>query len=343
MMTHSKDKDPAADASPAEQAAYWFVRRDGRDLTADEAAEFAGWLEASSANRAAFGRMASTWSLLDGAADSDELRPVRARVRAIAGPQRRRRVVAGGLLAAALAIGVAFGTPFLRSPGSEERHAPSAVAVTSVRYTTDKGELKVVTLADGSRVTLNTGSEIIADIGPARRSIRLVTGQALFEVAHDARRPFVVSAADREVTALGTVFEVRVDPGRMEVVLVTGKVAVDGNSPAKQPRAILRPGEALVVAAGAAAPLARVDVNAKLRWREGFVEFADEPLGRAIEEINRYSDRVLVLEDEGLATERVSGVFRTGDPDRFIAIVGELLPVEAHAVNGRILISRRGN
>lgn len=338
-MTSIEQQDPTLGMSRAEAASYWYVRRDGRELTDDETAAFDGWIQASPANAQELARMDAAWKMFDGLEEDDGLAALRATALA---PRRTGtwKIVASGLLAASLVVGLLLGTPVMHSIQPGERVSVAADSGQAARYATAKGQMRVVTLADGSKVTLNTGSEILVTMAPHSRAIRLVRGQALFEVAHDAARAFVVTAADRQVTALGTVFEVRLDPGRMEVVLIKGKVAVDQQA-GRQPRSILQPGQALVVALGVAQPLASVDVSAKLQWREGLVEFADEPLAQVVGEINRYSDRTVVLEDKGLAAERISGVFRTGDPDRFVSLLGELVPIEAQRYPDRILLTRR--
>ncbi len=316
--------------SPAEAAAYWHVRRDGRDLTDAEQMAFDDWIDQSPAHARQFARMSELETFCEQHADDPLLSALRQEALAVP-PARRHwfwRVGAGGLVAASLALGV-----FLLRPDAPVGDAPVSVAASAeIVHTTRKGELRTVRLSDGSTVTLNTDSELRVKFTGQRRTVQLVHGQALFAVAHDAARPFVVEAADRTVTALGTVFEVRLDPGRMEVTLVDGKVAVNrprsGHS--EQPAAtVLRPGEELVVELGMAQRVEKVDVGVKLRWRDGFVEFADAPLGEAVVEINRYSVQQVTIADEQLARQHISGVFRTGDPARFAAMVGELLPVEA--------------
>ncbi|MES2056553.1 MAG: FecR family protein [Pseudomonadota bacterium] len=339
-MTSAEQRDPTLGMSCSEAASYWFVRRDGRELSDGEAVEFERWLRASPANAEELARMTAAWKLYDGLEENEGLASLRAT--ALAPPRRpgQWKVAASGLLAASLVAGVIFGTPIMRSIVPDDSASAPAAAAQAVRYATGKGQMRTVTLGDGSTVTLNTASEILVTLAPRRRMIRLVRGQALFEVAHDAARPFVVAASDRQVTALGTIFEVRLDTDRVEVILIKGKVAVDQRANG-QSRSILQPGQALVVARGIAQPIASIDVNAKLQWREGFVEFADEPLAQAVSEINRYSDRTIVLQDKELAAQRISGVFRTGDPDRFVAILGELVPIEAQSRPDNILLKRR--
>src|SRR3546814_14522510 len=98
--------------------------------------------------------------------------------------------------------------------------------------------------------------------------------------------------------------------------------------------AVLAPGDALVVSADAAPVRFKVDVDQQLRWREGFVEFADATLAEAAAEMNRYSGKQIVIGDPAIGRLRVSGVFRTGNPERFAAIVGELLPVRQRPLPG---------
>lgn len=333
--------------SPAEAASHWYVRRDGRDLSAEEQAEFDDWMQQSPANAKQFARMVQAWNLYDGHEDEPGFAALRQEALAAPPAYGRRiwRFAGAGLVAASLVAGITLLAPTNRVADPVEMASSGSTSIatpsTGSRLATRKGELRTVSLPDGSKVTLNTDSEVRVDFSAQRRIVHLLHGQALFEVAHDAARPFVVEAADRHVTALGTVFEVRLDPGRMAVTLVEGKVVVDRQaaSDAAQVRltpTVLRPGEELVAELGAAQRVVTVDVDTKLRWREGFVEFADEPLDRAVAEINRYSDRPVLVADDRLAAQRISGVFRTGDPVRFVAIVGELLPIEARTHPDRI-------
>lgn len=328
---------------PTEAAAYWHVRRDGRELTAEEQAEFDDWMAESPANARQFAHMVALEQLSGQAKDDSSLFAMRQKALAMRPARSLWRMGGVALAAASLVIGI-----FVLRPA--ERFAEPTIAIApaasmrsgTLTHVTHKGELRTVRLPDGSKVTLNTDSELRVAFSPQRRAVHLLRGQALFEIAHDAARPFVVEAADRNVTALGTVFEVRLDPGRMEVTLVEGKVRVNPRTASGITAAstILKPGEEFVVERGAAQRVERVDVGTKLRWREGFVEFADVPLGEAVAEINRYSERAVTISDRALAAERISGVFRTGDSDRFAAIVGELLPIEVQSHPDRIELLR---
>jgi len=349
--------------SPTEAAAYWVVVHDRGDLSDSEQVEFDDWM-AEPSHAEAFAKAHDALDVFDLDDGSDpHLRALRQAALEMPPPHRRRWLISGSL-AASIAAVITFMVWTSHTDNASEP-TPTIVAEQSTRSTpaaspaaattqrrdptdirTGIGERRTVRLTDGSSVTLNTNSRMTVAFTEGRRLVRLVKGQALFEVAHNPDRPFVVEAADRQVTALGTVFEVRVDPGRMSVVLVQGRVAIDRSSEtpseslASVAPAILTPGQQFVAELGTAQVVAPVDVSRQLLWRDGFVEFDDEPLGRAVAEFNRYTPRPIVLADDGVAALRVSGVFRTGSPDRFVNTVAEILPVEARPTReGRIELS----
>ena len=205
-----------------------------------------------------------------------------------------------------------------------------------------------MTLSDGTVVTLNLGTTLNIAFTPAERFVRITQGQAFFEVAKIPHRPFVVAAADRRVTALGTQFDVRLDPNRVEVVLLEGKVSVDHTSPTMLERLDIRPshvelkpGEKLVAALGE--PVTVTDTNAQrvTTWRQGWVVFDNDTLGNAVAELNRYADHPISVPEKSVQNLRLSGVFRVGQPDRFAAIIQELLPVKSvEGVHGETLLIR---
>lgn len=336
-MSKFEPEMPTDAMTPADAASYWFVRRDGRELSESEAEEFERWIAASPTHAPALAQMSAAWKFCEGIEADQNLAALRAK--AIASPRRGSwKLVASGLLAASLITGVILGTP-IKSVLPGDAASSGVPLAQSARYETAKGEMRTLTLADGSKVTLNTASQIHVTLAPERRVIHLVRGQALFEVAHDPDRPFVVEARNRRVTALGTVFEVRLDADRMEVALIKGRVAVDQRT-GRPSRAILRPGEALLISRGVNQPIVRIDASTQLQWRDGFAEFVDAPLAQVVQEMNRYSSRAIVLKDENLAGERINGVFRTGDPERFVAIVSELVAIDSQNLPDRIILTR---
>lgn len=229
------------------------------------------------------------------------------------GPERRRlvmrlgarrvRVVIGSLVAASVVAAVAGGYGALRPT-----------------YATEVGQTFNTRLADGSQLTLDTDSQVRVRFTGSERRIELLRGQALFEVAHNAQRPFIVQAGDTRVRATGTRFEVRRIGRDVRVTLTQGSVeVVDKDVTAKTWR--LKPGEALSLkpASASTATPTPVDIQTATSWTSGTVTFQDMPLDEAVAELNRYSRDKIVLSDGAPRTRRISGVFSTGDNDDFIA------------------------
>jgi transmembrane sensor len=334
--------------SPAEAAAHWVVLRDARALSVREEAEFEAWQD-DPAHAEALRKAGGAMALFDSELGFDpNLRALRqSALEAAPAPRRRYGIAIGGAMAASLAIAVTVFSMNRPEAGPTVAGHPAPVASIAAvdpaknvaaqnEYVTGVGERRTVRLPDGTSVTLNTRSRLLVAFTEARRLVRLTRGQALFEVAHDRNRPFTVEAADRQITALGTVFEVRVDPGRVNVVLFQGRVVVDrapeassGYEVTPVPSAILKPGEQFSAELGTAQKVGAIDMDRQLLWRDGFVEFDDEPLGHAVAEINRYASRPITLSNDGVASLHVSGLYRTGSPDQFVDAVQGILPVEA--------------
>ncbi|WP_447756637.1 FecR family protein [Sphingopyxis fribergensis] len=331
---------PGGAETPEDRAAEWAVRMDSRDLDDAEFAEFDEWL-ADASNQEAFDKASDAMALFDGL-DSDlpELAALREEAQShSASPDRRWVPWAGGALAASIAAALLFfqaGEVSERLPGAPSQvvDAGTAPLAGQAVYKTVVGEQRTVALADGSKVTLNTGTEIAVDYSPRERIVRLVRGQALFDVAHAADRPFSVIVAGRKVTALGTLFEVRLDQNRLRVTLLRGRVRVDEQPAATAATKVpaptfLSPGEQFSLATGLAPVVQSVDVEQQLLWRQSLVEFDDAPIGDAIAELNRYSAKPIVVRDPRVADMRISGIVKTGDADSFTALVGAMLPVAA--------------
>src|SRR3546814_1327717 len=176
-------------------------------------------------------------------------------------------------------------------------------------YVTSPDERAKVTLADGSVVTLDSDTRMLARIGGERRDITLLAGRALFDVAKDPQRPFVVKAGDRTITALGTLFDVDVSPTDLRVTLAegvgAGRPVRPGAGPAQQ---ILKPRQQLVAAAGAASPTLRIVDPAKIvGWADGRVFVDHERLASPIADMNHYSFRTVTVDPAG-ADPRLNGM-----------------------------------
>jgi transmembrane sensor len=172
------------------------------------------------------------------------------------------------------------------------------------------------------------------------RRVVLQHGQAFFEVAHDAARPFIVVADGARVRAIGTKFDVRHDSAAVRVTLLQGRVQVRGGHGSE---AELAPGQSVVAdQSGVSRPVA-TNADAVASWTSGRITFSGAPLRDAVAEVNRYSKRKIVLTPaDGLAAEPVSGVFEPGDTKTFIAALETVFDLKVAAEDDReIRLARR--
>ncbi|HEX5776942.1 MAG TPA: FecR domain-containing protein, partial [Caulobacteraceae bacterium] len=268
-----------------------------------------------------------------------------------------RRAPAWSVAAAGLAAAVALGWVGLAGVSNAPTASPSVVTRMaealgaradpgSAVYRTRVGERLTFNLPDGSVATLNTNSVLKVAYEDGERGVRLLRGQALFEVAKNRQAPFRVYAGDRQITAVGTVFDVRLDGGKVKVALVEGAVRVAPVKPAASPGPLqqveLTAGEVMEAEKAAPMLVATADVERAVTWKSGIVEFAGEPLAEAVAEMNRYTDRPIRIADPSIAGLRVSGVFRTGEPELFVRMVSEVVPVTAErGPNGSTVLRGR--
>ena len=208
-------------------------------------------------------------------------------------------------------------------------------------YRTAAAERRVIELADGSSVSLDSSTELRVRFAAGRRDLELRSGQARFDVAHDADRPFVVTAGDHRITAIGTAFNVDLLGPSVLVTLIEGRVAVEESGRAPRPGVVdvqrpepvalvLSPGEQARLAETTAPALTTVSITRTTAWETGQLIFEDEPLADAAARVSRYARRAIRTDGEAAAL-RVSGVFRTGDEATFLDAVTGYLPVAARA------------
>jgi transmembrane sensor len=226
------------------------------------------------------------------------------------------------------------------------------------QFRTKLGEQRSVVLDDGSRVTLNTTSKIEVDLRKDRRLVRLVEGEAFFEVAHDVARPFDVQAGHTMFRAVGTEFNVDLRPSRTTLTVVEGHVAVlpsiedrgsDGKSEASPSPKIPGPNGALVLAAAerlvitdgaASAPEHVANVTTATSWTQRQLVFEHRPLVEVAEEFNRYNRPRIEIEGAALQQQEVTGVFRSDDPASFLSFLSNIPGVEVReAGDGDLIVT----
>lgn len=345
-MSGPRAIQPSEDERIEEAAARWDAHLRSPRCSNEDRSRFKAWEKEDPRHAAAFARLQSILEAMRGASEHPQLRALRDEAAAGTG---WRKWWAGGAVAAAFLLAVSLGSgQFSRAPELSAPVARGTDAHARQIYQTALNERTLVTLEDGSTVSLNSNSKLIVHFTDSRRSLDLVAGQALFRVFKDPARPFVVRAGERQVVALGTVFDVRVESGAVQVTLLEGRVAVRAvaaatNARIKEQRLV--PNQQLVVSSGAVPPIIKaVDTMKVTGWTEGRVYFEDTPLAQAVDEMNRYSASKIVIGDPGLAAYRVNGMFRTGTQTSFVGALEAYFPIEAHVDRqNRILLNSREN
>ncbi|MDV3456879.1 FecR family protein [Sphingomonas sp. HF-S4] len=292
------------------EAAAWLARLQDKDRSPATEEAFKAWAHADPAHEEAFERATEIWAMIPGAmlcADAPSATPVQLPVRRAPAWRVAAYAMAASLL---VAIGAGGGWWLLSDPHD---------------YATRVGEQKVATLEDGSRIALNTDTEIDVAYDAKTRRVTLSRGEAMFEVAPNAARPFLVRAGNRQVRAIGTSFIVRRDANGVVVTLIQGKVSVTDVSQRAARPTMLAPGERLTAGPGSATPLIdQPQIDAATAWRRGQAVFNDTPLAAAIAELNRYGGPRISVDDPHLASLRISGVFATNDTAEFANAVAAL-------------------
>jgi transmembrane sensor len=309
------------------EAAVWTWRADSGELGAEERDRLDAWLREDVRHRRAFEDLNRTWIALD---RLSERAPDDQRVAAPAQPKRwNSKWYWQAAAAAVLVLGI--GAVILTA-----RRSGLQVMSTAV------GQQRQVTLADGSRLTLNTDTLLAVKLTPQRRDIYLRKGEAHFAVVHDTSRPFFVHAGDAVISDVGTQFEVRLESDRdIDVLVEQGEVEVRGLAAAAGPAGArsagskadwvraLSAGEQLLIAGPhlAITSVSPRQIADDLAWRDGAVVFEGEPLSQALAEVGRYTRAHVVLAEPQVASLRISGRFRTNDVPGFFRALQEALPV----------------
>ena len=214
----------------------------------------------------------------------------------------------------------------------------------SPRFSTDVGEVAQKSLPDGSVVALDTASAITEQYEPAQRNVQLDRGQAFFDVAKDARRPFVVAAGPIRVKAVGTAFIVNRSDSGAEIVVTEGIVAV-WNVAAPSSSIKLAAGQSAKMDNGKPAPVAvqamtTTQIYQKAAWRTGQIILSGETLADAAAEFNRYNAEKIEIADAALAQKTLVGGFRTSDPHGFAAVAAGVLRAKVQKNGNTIVLTR---
>ncbi len=315
-----------------EAAAQWCMRVHEPDCTDREREAFAVWLNADPLHAFEYEAMLDIWDV------SEHLPPsVPAGAPVIQLHQAARRsgwqkwAVAAAITLLAVPVGAYSGWQLGWVPSSYERLQAD-------------NQLKTVTLADGSEVELNLGTQLSFANYKDQRRVTLNKGEAFFKVSHDVTHPFVVRAGEGQVRVTGTQFNVWTYEDQVKVTLLEGSVLVTSNKRLSGEGLRLEPGMQARYKAGDYAPqINQTYVSAQdLAWRNGKLVLDNLSLSDALPLINRYLDTPLVLADSATGKLRIGGVFNTQDIDRLVTSLPKVLPVYLSvSQNGNPVINSR--
>jgi transmembrane sensor len=341
-MTRAHDPLSRTADTIEQEAAEWLVKVE-QDGAPDTSRALAAWLGANPRHRAAFLRISTAWRRADvlrrladpnEEPDPDLLAPERPpanesiteptsvarlplrppRPTTSQSPRAFRLAVAAML--SAIVIGA---TVWLTHNFS-----------TSQTYATAIGEFHRITLADGSQMSLNTNTRVRVSYTASRREVELLQGEALFEVARDKARPFVVAAGHTAVRAVGTAFVVRLRSTESVDVLVTeGRVSINPPS-----QAVVSAGEIALVRNNTITQRAVDDITRRTSWLEGMLIFRGETLSEVVSEFNRYNVRKIQIADPAIAGKKIGGAFKSTNPDLFATALEKTFDVDVRVHEG---------
>lgn len=342
------DPSPKVTREIAAEAAEWVARLHGPDRSREMELQCLQWQARSAAHRHAFERCTEVWMEVPNAALAAGYVPTRRQTPEGGGGahgSHKMKLVAVAAAASCVLVVGSISVLALRQNGTA--------------YQTAVGGAQTVVLSDGTRMFLNTDTQVRVDLGSKQRTVNIESGEAAFEVAKEVARPFVVRAAGSEVVALGTAFSVRFKPSRggagesLTVTLLEGKVSVrpvaggDGSAMAPVQALVMQPGERVRFAKAPGRDvvtrqeLDRPRLDQVTAWKRNEAVFDRTSLGDAVAEMNRYSRTPLVLVgDLARAEWLVSGQFRTGDNAGFANALAALHGLVVRERDGRLELSQ---
>lgn len=318
---------PEADTDrSAHEAIEWLIALqedpDDRALKA----RFTDWRTATPQNDAAWAEAAATWDVLgavpsardaDAQPDGDAASPV----------WRSRR---GALAGAGLAlVAASFFLFFL----------PNLNLWREADYSTGIAELRQVTLDDGTLVHLSANSAIDVAYAPGQRLVRLLAGEAFFEVTPNPLRPFVVDAGEVDATVLGTAFDMRLMAQGAVVAVEHGRVAVSHPASGTSTGHPLQAGDWAEVSRSGTVARGRMAPEQVAAWRQGKLVVDEAAVGDVIDQLRRYYPGTIVVMAPGLSSRHVTGVYRLDDPESAVRAIAEAHGAIARQIGPGLVIS----
>jgi transmembrane sensor len=316
------------------EASGWIVRIKAHDVTDRERQEFEAWRNADPANAKAYAKMERTWSIVS------SMKHLKGRATANnAAPSRRTWTAPALALAASALLAIGALAWFTQQPDRG----------TAQHVETASGELRTITLTDGSTIELSAGSEASLQVTDDERRVDFTSGYALFDVTHDPERPFVVHTPRGDIRVLGTSFVISVSETQVRTTVLRGSVS--GVAARTGVLSMLGPREAVTAAAnqeillddeGAqVVAIAAEIIPRRLAWQDHMLAFDGETLNEAIAQVSQQTGWRFELQDPALGEMRVGGYVQA-DPEAFIELLSTSLDLEARRDGDRrVVLSRR--
>lgn len=315
-----------------DDALEWFLRLQ-EDHSAEALDEFTHWVSSDRARQQAFDGVLHMQAMpsLQKATLADQARRHTALRGGVKKQLRKPRFTAKGLSAFAMAAIIAGGIAWQQIPEMLVRF--NADHVTSV------GARETFELPDGSHVTLNTASAIAIDFSDNQRHVKLLKGEAYFDVEHDPNLPFVVTAHFADVTVKGTAFSVFSDDQQDTVTLERGRVEVT-RTIGREEKTVLEPGHIVTASSSGLSTVSAIDVSQSLSWREGSVIFRDRSFNNALSDLERYFDGKVYVVTSRFSNMLVNGNYRVAEAEAAIRTLAVSVGANVTRLPGDILILR---
>ncbi|MEM8499132.1 MAG: FecR family protein [Pseudomonadota bacterium] len=349
--SHGQTAQASSNTSLLDEASVWIARLSNDQASEQDHQRFALWLGKSAEHRAAYDQMETLWLDLgcvkytssakhDSSPQEDQPMPGQGQITAADKTPRaslfwqkrwvKTRFIASFALCAAVAVSL---LPDASRPASTQ-HLATAV-----------GEHSLQTLSDGSVVQLNTNTRLEVTYSQSQRELSLTQGEAHFIVEKNPQRPFVVRIPGGSVVAVGTAFNIEIEPQQTLVTVTEGVIRVEEQNDSALPADTVTARLNDQVRISPAGGLTRERVPADhlaTAWLEQNMVFKNVSLAQVVAEINRYSDKKIKISDASLAFIPVSGVFKTDQPAQTLQAIETSLGLESKAQGNIILLHKRG-
>lgn len=318
------------------EASAWVARIESKQMTKQEHTEMLAWQKKSPLHRLSLERLITLWDDLDSLKQSQLFQASNTKE-----PRILAKLITHRPAAAAVILFIAISSGLFFKQLDFFNNTPQQPQL----FSTDIGIQRTVSLPDGSRMQLNTNTQVEVRYTPSNRDIRLLHGEAFFDVEANTQRPFRVYAGAGLVRAVGTAFSVFLRRDNVEVAVVEGSVEVSSmlSDDIKPPTPKTQ--KSIPIATVSAGKLVQFnekvnavkDIKHTLSWRTGTLEFSGDPLNKVIEDISRYTNVNIIIIDPKLSDLRIGGYFRVGEVDALFEALEQSFGVHVEWNNNNIV------